>query len=95
LLRRRNPRPGAGLFRRSRAGFVARSEHALEGDALVRALRAADSRSTSDREDFSQNDRAMGDYGECPRSATCRRPVRAGARKIGAAIRGLHCPWAK
>jgi len=69
-------------------------EHALEGDALVRALRGGGFtlyfRHTAT--DFSQNDRAMGDYGECATQRNLSEAGRAQAREIGAAIRELALP---
>jgi phosphohistidine phosphatase SixA len=68
--------------------------HALEGAALVRALRAGGFtlyfRHTAT--DFSQDDRAMTTYGECARQRNLSEAGREQARRIGEAIRGLGLP---
>ena len=68
--------------------------HALEGAALVRALRAGGLtlyfRHTAT--DFSQNDRAMTTYGECASQRNLSEAGRAQAREIGEAIRSLALP---
>jgi hypothetical protein len=68
--------------------------HALEGAALVAALRAGGLtlyfRHTAT--DFSQNDRAMTAYGDCATQRNLSEAGRAQAREIGAAIRALGLP---
>ena len=68
--------------------------HALEGAALVAALRAGGLtlyfRHTAT--DFSQNDRAMTAYGECATQRNLSEAGRAQARAIGEAIRALRLP---
>ncbi len=68
--------------------------HALEGSALVAALRAGNLtlyfRHTAT--DFSQNDRAMSAYDECATQRNLSEAGREQARRIGAAIRALELP---
>jgi hypothetical protein len=68
--------------------------HALEGAALVAALRAGGLtlyfRHTAT--DFSQNDRAMTGYGECATQRNLSEAGRAQARETGEAIRALGLP---
>jgi len=68
--------------------------HALEGAALVRALRGGGFtlyfRHTAT--DFSQNDRAMTGYDECATQRNLSEAGRAQARAIGEAIRSLALP---
>jgi hypothetical protein len=68
--------------------------HALEGAALVRALRAGGFtlyfRHTAT--DFSQNDRGMTTYGECASQRNLSEAGRAQAREIGEMIRALKLP---
>jgi phosphohistidine phosphatase SixA len=68
--------------------------HALEGAALVRALRAGGLTLyfRHAATDFSQNDRAMGAYGECATQRNLSEAGRAQARAIGEAIRALKLP---
>ena len=71
-----------------------RPERALEGAALVRALRAGGFtlyfRHTAT--DFSQDDRAMGPYEECRTQRNLSDEGRRQAREIGEAIRRLALP---
>ena len=68
--------------------------HALEGAALVRALRAGGLtlyfRHTAT--DFSQNDRGMTSYGECATQRNLSEAGRAQAREVGEMIRALKLP---
>ena len=68
--------------------------HALEGAALVRALRKGGFtlyfRHTAT--DFSQSDRAMGAYDDCATQRNLSEAGRAQAREIGEAIRALGLP---
>lgn len=68
--------------------------HALEGAALVRALRGGGFtlyfRHTAT--DFSQNDRGMTTYGECASQRNLSEAGRAQAREIGEMIRALKLP---
>lgn len=68
--------------------------HALQGAALVRALRAGGFtlyfRHTAT--DFTQDDRAMTAYGECASQRNLSEAGRAQAREIGEAIRALALP---
>ena len=68
--------------------------HALEGSALVRALRAGGLtlyfRHTAT--DFSQNDRAMTGYDDCATQRNLSEAGRVQAREIGEAIRTLGLP---
>jgi phosphohistidine phosphatase SixA len=68
--------------------------HALEGAALVQALRAGGLtlyfRHTAT--DFSQNDRSMQGYEECATQRNLSEAGRAQAREIGEAIRALGLP---
>jgi len=68
--------------------------HALEGAALVRALRKGGFtlyfRHTAT--DFSQSDRAMGAYDDCATQRNLSEAGRAQAREIGEAIRDLGLP---
>jgi hypothetical protein len=68
--------------------------HALEGAALLRALRGGGFtlyfRHTAT--DFSQNDRAMAGYAECATQRNLSEAGRAQAREIGEAIRALGLP---
>lgn len=68
--------------------------HALQGAALVRALRAGGLtlyfRHTAT--DFTQDDRAMTAHGECATQRNLSEAGRAQAREIGEAIRALALP---
>ncbi len=68
--------------------------HALEGTALVRALRAGGLtlyfRHTAT--DFSQNDRSMTGHADCGTQRNLSEAGRAQAREIGEAIRALGLP---
>ena len=68
--------------------------HALEGAALVRALRAGGLTLyfRHAATDFSQNDRAMTSHGECATQRNLSEAGRAQAREIGEAIRAIAGP---
>jgi hypothetical protein len=68
--------------------------HALEGAALVRALRAGGFTLyfRHAATDFSQSDRGMGTYGECATQRNLSEAGRAQARQVGEAIRALRLP---
>ena len=69
-------------------------QHALEGAALVAALRSGGYtlyfRHTAT--DFSQNDRSMGAYEECATQRNLSERGREQARRVGEAIRALGLP---